>query len=112
MAASRALFTLCLVIGGIYLIGLVFLVWLKISSWFWFIYQLIFLLSIVIVFWVAPVLGVVLMCWALVGRQWLRHSQRALIGAARGLVGIAADALLYYAIVASITWQGSAAFSG
>jgi len=107
LAASRALFTLCLFAAGVYVIGLIFLVWLKISSGFWLIWQLLFLMSVVAVFWVTPAVGIVLLCWALVGRKRLRHSSRALTMTARALAGIAADILLYYAIIGSIAYRTS-----
>jgi hypothetical protein len=91
------------VIAGIYLIGLIFLVWLKISSAFWLIWELLFLVSVVVVFWVVPALGVALLCWALVGRQKFQHSPRALAVAVWGLAGCAIDALLYFTIAASVS---------
>ena len=112
LAASRAFIALCIAIGFIYLIGLVFLVWLKITSVFWAFWQLLFLMSVVAVFWVAPAFGIVLLCWALVGRRRLCHSPRALILTARGLVALAADVLLYYAIEVSIVYQSSGANAG
>ena len=102
LAASKALFMLCLVIGGIYLVGLVFLVWLKITSAFWFIWELLFGVSVITVFWIAPLLGVALLCWALVGRRQLNHSPRALRSAACSIAAVVADGLLYYAITLSL----------
>jgi hypothetical protein len=101
LAASRAVFALCLVIGGIYLIGLIFLVWLKITSDFWFIWELLFLMSVVAGFWIMPALSISLICWAVLGRGKFRHSPRVLASVARGLGCVAVDALLYCAITAS-----------
>jgi hypothetical protein len=112
LAASRAVFTLSLVIGSINLIGLVFMVWLKISSLVWFFWELFFLTSVIAVFWIAPVLCAVLLGWALVGRQSLHHSPRALMMTARALAGIVADVLVYYAIQVSIAYQSSAVNAG
>jgi hypothetical protein len=102
VAASRALFLLCLVLGGIFLVGLVFLAWLKIVSGFWFVWQLFFLISVITAFWVAPVLAVVLLGWALVARKRFRHSPRPLKMATLSLAGVVADVLLYYAFAGSI----------
>ena len=102
LAASRALFTLSLFIASIDVIGLVFLVWLKISSGFWFIWELLFLTSVVAVFWVAPVVLLVLLCSALLGRQRLHHSSRGLSIVARCMAGIAIDVALYYAFAISV----------
>jgi len=102
VAASRALFLLCLVVGGIFLVGLVFLAWLKIVSGFWFVWELFFLMSVITAFWVAPVLAVVLLGWALVARKRCRHSPRPLKMATLSLAGVVADVLLYYAFAGSI----------
>ena len=101
-AASRALFVLCLVMGGVFLIGLVFLAWLKISSGFWFMWGPLYLMSVTAVFCVAPALAIMLLGWALVGRHRLGHSPRPLRMAALSLAGIVADVLLFYALAASI----------
>ena len=93
---------LCLVVGGIFFIGLVFLAWLKIASGLWFLWEPLFLMSVIAVFWVAPALAIVLLGWALVGRQRLHHTPRPLRMAARSLGGIVADVLLYYAFTVSV----------
>ncbi|HUD46864.1 MAG TPA: hypothetical protein VMR33_08540 [Candidatus Baltobacteraceae bacterium] len=102
VAASRALFLLCLAVGGIFLVGLVFLAWLKISSGFWFVWELFFLMSVITAFWVAPVLAVFFLGWALVARKRFRHSPRPLRMASLSLAGVVADVLLYYAFAGSI----------
>jgi hypothetical protein len=98
VAASRATTSLFLLIGLVYAIGLIFLVWLKIVSGFWFVWELMFLTSVVAVFWVGPALGIALLSWAAIGHWRLRYAPRAIATTGFALAILVIDVLLYYAI--------------
>ncbi len=91
---ASAFLSLAVAIMSIFTVGLVFLAWLKISSAFWFIWELFYLMSVVIVFRVMPLLAVILICWAAVGRWRAGFSLRSLRLTSTCLVAVLLDELL------------------
>jgi hypothetical protein len=100
VGAAGASIVLWLLIGLNDLIGLVFLVWLRSSSAFWFVWELIFLTSVVAVFWVGPVLSVALLGWAILHPSRARFRPRTIAITVSAVVLLAIDALFYCAIAA------------
>ncbi len=100
-AAAWAFLMLSAVIAVNFGVGLVFLVWLKITSAFWFVWQLFYLMSVICVFWAMPVFAVSLLAWAAVGRFRGHYGRRSLMLCAACLLGLAVDALLYFCLEAS-----------
>ncbi len=73
-----AFIALNLIILGNLLIGLIGLAWLKITSPFWLVWQLSYLLSDVAVRQVFPIVIAVLLVWGCYGRVFLSYSNRSL----------------------------------
>jgi hypothetical protein len=95
-AAALAFLSLVVAIMALFAVGLVFLAWLRITSVFWVFWQLLYLLSVVCVFWVLPFVAVGLTCWALIGRWRLGFSPRCLKLASVCLPALLLDAALYF----------------
>jgi hypothetical protein len=83
-------------IAAVFVVGLVFLAWLKITSALWFIWQFFFLMSVVCVFKVLPFFTLGLMCWALIGRRRASFSLRSLKLTSACLMAVLIDAALYF----------------
>ena len=96
--AAVALLGLSALIAFVFVVGLVSLVWLKLTSAFWFIWELFYLMSVVCVFRTLPILVVALVGWAALGRWRSHFSVRSLRICATAVLGVALDILLYFAI--------------
>jgi len=94
--AASAFLALAVLIMAVFTIGLVFLAWLKITSAFWFIWQLFYLMSVVCVFRVLPFFAVALLCWAVIGRWRAGFSLRTLRLTSAYLLAVLLDAALYF----------------
>jgi hypothetical protein len=95
-ALASAFLALAVTITAVFVVGLVFLAWLKITSGFWFIWQLLYLMSVVCVFRVLPLFALGLMCWALIGRRRASFSLRSLKLTSACLMALLIDAALYF----------------
>lgn len=96
-AATALAFLLFVVaIMALFVGGLVFLAWLRITSVLWMFWQLLYLVGVVCVFWVLPFVAIGLTCWALIGRWRLGFSSRCLKLASVCLPALLIDAALYF----------------
>jgi hypothetical protein len=95
-AVATAFLALTGTIAAVFVVGLVFLAWLKITSALWFIWQFFLLMSVVCVFKVLPFFTLGLMCWALIGRRRASFSLRSLKLTSACLMALLIDAALYF----------------
>jgi hypothetical protein len=95
-AVASAFLALAVTITAVFVVGLVFLAWLKITSAFWFIWQLFYLMSVVCVFRVLPFFALGLMCWAFIGRRRASFSLRSLKLTSACLIALLIDTALYF----------------
>lgn len=95
--ASSAFFALCTVVLLIFLAGVAG-AWLNITSIFWAIWQLLFLLGAVAVFQVFPVVGAMLLLWGVVGKAWRSYSLRPLVTSAVAAAVAGIDCGLYFLV--------------
>jgi hypothetical protein len=82
----------------IFVVGIVFLLCLKIQSMFWFFYELMFALSVISLFWIFPALAVGFSGWVCFGRFKKHYSKRSMILYWQCLLAVAVDVLLYFAM--------------
>jgi hypothetical protein len=102
-AAAASLLALSTLIAMVFITGLVFLVWLQLTSGFWLIWQLFYLMSVVCIFRVLPVVACVLLAWAALGR-WRSHFGTRSFGLSAGvMLAVIGDALLYFALETSVS---------
>ena len=96
--AGRAFLWLCVFFATISIIGLIFLAWLRITSSFWVLWQLLWVLSIICIFRVLPFIAMALVGWAL-SDLW-RHGARvsSTFIAIACPVALALDTALYFAV--------------
>lgn len=106
-AVAWAFLALVAAITAVLGLGLVLFVWLRFRpmevSILWRHFAGI---SIVCIFKVLPFIASGLICWALVGRWRASFSWRSLMLAAAGVVGLVADAALYYWITGAVRHDG------
>ena len=95
-ATALAFLSFVAAIMALFAVGLVFLAWLRITSVFWMFWELLYLMSVVCVFWVLPFVATGLTCWALIGRWRLGFSSRCLKLASVCLPALLIDAALYF----------------
>jgi hypothetical protein len=93
---------LCAIVSVIFLIGLVFLAWLRIPSDFWPIWILCYVVSALCVFWALPLPAVALVGWALVGRWRKQLSGRAVFLACACVAALFVDVAIYVALHVSL----------
>lgn len=86
----------------VFLIGLIFLGWLRIESGFWAIWQLFWILSVIVVFWVLPILVIFIALWGHIGRFAAGYKSRTLRICNVGLLGLVLNAGLYFALALSL----------
>jgi hypothetical protein len=95
-AAARSFLWLCIAFVLIALVGLIFLQWLKIVSGFWFIWELLWLMSVVCIFRVLPFFCVLLVGWALVSRLTGTMKHRTIFVAVSCPAALVLNAALYF----------------
>jgi hypothetical protein len=95
-AVALALLALAVTITAVFVIGLVFLAWLNVTSAFWFIWQLFYLMGVVCVFRVLPFFALGLMCCVFIGRRRANFSLRSLKLTSACLMALLIDAVLYF----------------
>jgi hypothetical protein len=95
-ATASAFLLLAAVITLTFGVGLIFLAWLKVTSAFWIFWQLLYLMSVVCVFWVLPFVAVGLICWALIGKWRAGFSARSVKLASVCFPVVFIDAALYF----------------
>jgi hypothetical protein len=97
-SALCAFRNLALFICIIFTVGIVFLLWLKVVSMFWFFWEVMFALSVISLFWMFPVVVVGFSCWVCFGRFVNHYGKRSIILYWQCLLAVAVDVLLYYAM--------------
>lgn len=105
LSAIVAFCGLSVAIFVVFTIGLIFLIWLRIVSSFWFFYVVIQALSVVALFWVFPVFVAIFSLWLLFGKSRAKYSKRSVVFYWRCLFICAVDVLLYYATLISAAYQ-------
>jgi hypothetical protein len=95
-AVASAFLALAATISAVFVVGRVLLVWLKITSAFWFIWQLFYLMSVICVFRVLPFFALGLLCWTLIGRWREGFSPRSLRLTLACLSAALVDAAVYF----------------
>jgi hypothetical protein len=95
---------LALLICIIFVVGLVFLVWLQVSSIFWTFWEVMYALSVISLFWVFPAVVVGFSFWVCLGRFKKHYSKRSIILYWQCLLAVAVDVLLYF-LMASVIGQ-------
>ena len=103
---------LALFVCIVFLVGLVFLVWLRVVSIFWTFWEVMFALSVISLFWFFPVVAICFSCWVLLGRLRAHYSKRSITLYWSSLLVAAVDVLLYYAIQISAAYQTTGANAG
>ncbi len=96
-SVSAAFFVLCVIVLFIFLAGAAG-AWLKITSFFWVFWELLFLMSVVAVFQVFPVLSAILLVWGAVGKVWHSYSLRPLATSAIAAAVVGIDCALYFLV--------------
>jgi hypothetical protein len=95
-ATASACFAMAVAIMGVFGVGLVFLVWLKVTTVLWYFWLPFYLVGIGCVFWVLPIVAISLVCWAMVGQWKIGFSSCCLKLALACLPALLIDAMLYF----------------
>jgi hypothetical protein len=94
-AAARGFLSLCFVIAATFIVGMVFLALFQIRSPLWAAYEVLFAMSVIAVFYVLPIVCIVVVGWAWVHRR--HDSDSPLFYDIACPLALAMDAAIYFA---------------
>jgi hypothetical protein len=101
--SARSFVALCVLIGSADLFMLVFLVLLRFSSPFWTVFELFWMLGVIAVFYVLPIVCILLFGWAIADRRHDNSAKRAVLKVVACPIALALDAALYFALELALT---------
>lgn len=78
------------------MVGIVFLLWLKVASMFWVFWEVVFALSVISLFWFFPVVGIGFSFWVWLGKFKKHYSKRSISLFWQCVLVVAVDVLLYF----------------